>query len=57
MEKLILRDKIHSKWLILFIDQVIVVCTLFLAIVLTYGNKYADCLLYTSDAADEPRHV
>lgn len=42
MEKLILRDKIHSKWLILFIDQVIIVCTLFLAIVLTYGNKYAE---------------
>ncbi|RZJ85697.1 MAG: polysaccharide biosynthesis protein, partial [Chryseobacterium sp.] len=41
MRKIILPEKIYSKWLILFIDQAIVVFTLFLAILLTNGNNYA----------------
>ncbi|WP_214225516.1 nucleoside-diphosphate sugar epimerase/dehydratase [Pedobacter sp. B4-66] len=41
MIKLILPERIHSKWLILFIDQVIIICTLCLAIFLTNGNDYA----------------
>lgn len=39
MRKLILRDKIHSKWLILLIDQLIVICTLIFALVLANGDK------------------
>lgn len=42
MKHLFLPDKIHSKWLILFIDQVIITCTLFLAILLTNGDRYID---------------
>lgn len=41
MIKIVLPERIHSKWLILFIDQVIVFFTLCLAILITNGNNYA----------------
>jgi FlaA1/EpsC-like NDP-sugar epimerase len=40
MLKATLPEKIYSKWLILLIDQVIILCTLCLAIWLTNGNNY-----------------
>ena len=39
MKQLFLSKKSHSKWLILFIDQIIIVSTLLLAFVLTNGDK------------------
>jgi FlaA1/EpsC-like NDP-sugar epimerase len=41
MKKLIFPDKAHSRWLILLIDQFIVVWTLFISIVLTHTANYA----------------
>lgn len=40
MLKATLPERIHSKWLILLIDQTIILSTLCLAILLTNGNNY-----------------
>ncbi|RZL36657.1 MAG: polysaccharide biosynthesis protein [Pedobacter sp.] len=40
MLKITLPERIHSKWLILLIDQVIILCTLCLAILVINGNNY-----------------
>jgi len=42
MKNLFFPDKAHSRWLILLIDQMIVVWTLFVSIVLTHTLSYAD---------------
>lgn len=39
MKQLFLHRKIYSKWLILFVDLVIVISTLFLAFILTNGDS------------------
>lgn len=44
MKQYFLRDKVHSKWLILFIDQMIVISTLIFTIGLMQEGDYRDLL-------------
>lgn len=46
MKNLFLRDRIYSKWLILLIDQGIIICTLFFAFLLI-NNSYTE--LFTKE--------
>lgn len=48
MKKLLFSDKVHSRWLILLIDQLIVIWTLFISLLLTKKIEYAE-LFYTND--------
>ncbi|WP_164108748.1 MULTISPECIES: polysaccharide biosynthesis protein [Sphingobacterium] len=48
MKNLLFSDKIHSRWLILLIDQLIVIWTLFISLLLTKKIEYAE-LFYASD--------
>ena len=42
MKMLLFRDKIYSRWLILFIDQIIVVWTLFMSFLLLHKFEYVE---------------
>ncbi|MNG79816.1 UDP-N-acetyl-alpha-D-glucosamine C6 dehydratase [compost metagenome] len=48
MKKLLFSNKVHSRWLILLIDQLIVIWTLFMSLLLTKKIESAE-LFYTSD--------
>ena len=48
MKKLLFSDKVHSRWLILLIDQLIVIWSLFISLLLTKKIESAE-LFYTSD--------
>lgn len=48
MKKLLFSDKVHSRWLILLIDQLIVIWTLFMSLLLTKKIEYIE-VFYNSD--------
>lgn len=53
MKMLLFRDKIYSRWLILFIDQIIVLWTLFMSFLLLHKFEYVEFgysnfVIYTS---------
>ena len=53
MKMLLFRDKIYSRWLILFIDQIIVLWTLFMSFLLLHKFEYVELgyssvVIYTS---------
>ncbi|WGQ11134.1 nucleoside-diphosphate sugar epimerase/dehydratase [Pedobacter gandavensis] len=53
MKMLLFRDKIYSRWLILFIDQIIVIWTLFMSFLLLHKFEYVELgysnfVIYTS---------